>query len=319
MNPRILSFVPLVLVVSCDGSREVQVGPGESGAADLIKLALPDSITLPTGFRPEGIAISGNQLFTGSIPTGRIFRADLFTGAGQVIVEPPAGRSAIGMKVDEKGLLFVAGGQTGKAFVYDAETGADVAQYTLAEGNTFINDVVLTRHAAVFTDSRNPTLFRVPIGKDGKLCPQAKVTPLPLSGDFQFVAGQNNANGIISAEGSGALVIVQSATGKLFKVDAETGATKEIDLQGETMTNGDGLLLDGSRLLVVQNRKNQVAVVKLSDNLLEGTVEQLLTSPAFDVPSTVAAIDDSLYLPNARFGIPDPDNAEYNVVRIDRP
>ena len=86
---------------------------------------LQDVIQLPAGFQPEGVAISGTKLYTGSIPTGRIFKADITTGQGQVLVDPGAGRNSIGMKVDSRGRLFVAGGQTGKAYVYDAETGAD--------------------------------------------------------------------------------------------------------------------------------------------------------------------------------------------------
>jgi sugar lactone lactonase YvrE len=84
----------------------------------VVRAPPPDVISLPVGFRPEGIAISGTSLYAGSIPTGRVFRADITTGQGQVIVDPPAGRSAIGMKVDGRGRLFVAGGATGQAYVY---------------------------------------------------------------------------------------------------------------------------------------------------------------------------------------------------------
>ena len=39
--------------------------------------------------------------------------------------------------------------------------------------------------------------------------------------------------------------------------------TKLIDLGGAELTNGDGLRFAGSRLYVMQNRLNQIAVVKL--------------------------------------------------------
>ncbi len=49
--------------------------------------------------------------------------------------------------------IFAAGGPTGKAYVYDASTGALVQEYTLtAATGTFINDVIVTRDAAYFTD-----------------------------------------------------------------------------------------------------------------------------------------------------------------------
>ncbi len=83
--------------------------------------------------------------------------------------------------------------------------------------------------------------------------------------------------------------------------------------------NGDGILLDGQTLFVVQNRLNQLAVLSLAADLATGTVEQRITDPAFDVPTTVAASNGHLFLPNARFGIPDPDTAQFAVVRIARP
>src|SRR5215216_1995482 len=95
-------------------------------------------IALPVGFQPEGIAIRHGSFFVGSIATGAVYRGDLRTGTGQVLVQPQPGRAAIGLKVSRDGRLFVAGGPTGKAFVYDARTGAPLADHTLATGTPFI-------------------------------------------------------------------------------------------------------------------------------------------------------------------------------------
>jgi sugar lactone lactonase YvrE len=129
----------------------------------------------------------------------------------------------------------------------------------------------------------------------------------------------NNANGIAATADGTTLIIVQSNTGRLFTVNPDDGNTQVIDLGGESVPNGDGILLDGQTLFVVQNRLNQLAVITLAADLAAGTVEQRLTDPAFDVPTTVAASDGHLFLPNARFGIPDPDTASYSVVRIAKP
>ncbi|MBI5234018.1 MAG: superoxide dismutase [Deltaproteobacteria bacterium] len=306
----IFGLVLSLCMTGCGGS-----GTGSSGG---ISSTPPKVISLPDGFRPEGIAISGTQLFTGSITTGRIFRADITDGQGEVVVSAREGRSAIGMKIDSRGRLFVAGGQTGQAYVYNAGTGADLAVYALAQGNTFINDVIITADAAWFTDSRNPVIYKVPIKPDGSLADQAAITPLPLTGDFQLAAGQTNANGIAAAS-DGTLIIVQSVTGKLFTVDPTTGATHVIDLGAETVINGDGILLEGRTLFVMQNRLNRLAVVRLSQDLSSGTVEKRITDPLFDVPTTIAAVGKSLYLVNARFGTADPDSAEYSAIRIDKP
>ncbi len=92
------------------------------------KATFPETIPLPNGFQPEGISIGkGTTFYVGSIPTGAVYRGNLRTGAGRVLVPGAAGRAAIGIEFD-RGRLFVAGGQTGKAFVYDATTGALVRE-----------------------------------------------------------------------------------------------------------------------------------------------------------------------------------------------
>src|SRR5688500_8038256 len=112
--------------------------------------AFPDVIPLPPGFQPEGIAVGkGHTFYVGSIPTGAVYRGDLRTGEGEVLVPAQSGRVAIGLKYDERtGLLFVAGGPTGFAYIYDGETGENVDAIQLTTGPRFIHDVVMTRVAA---------------------------------------------------------------------------------------------------------------------------------------------------------------------------
>ena len=75
-------------------------------------------------------------------------------------------------------------------------------------------------------------------------------------------------NGIDATPNGKTLVIVQSGTGKLFTVDAERrGATTIVLAGGESVPNGDGILLDGRTLYVVQNQLNMVAKIKLAPNL----------------------------------------------------
>ena len=76
----------------------------------------------------------------------------------------------------------------------------------------------------------------------------------------------------------------------------------EIDLGGEVLTNGDGMLLEGSTLYVAQNRDNQIAVLELAEDLSSAALTDTLTSPDFDVPTTLADLDGVLYAVNARFG-----------------
>ena len=78
------------------------------------------------------------------------------------------------------------------------------------------------------------------------------------------------------------------------------------------------MLLKGRTLYVVQNRLNQVAVVKLNRAGTAGVVRSV-TDPGFDVPATVDDFGHSLYLPNARFATPPTPTTEYWITRIDKP
>jgi hypothetical protein len=280
----------------------------------------PATIRLPDGFRPEGIASGrGTSLYVGSIPTGAVWAGDARSGRGAVLVPPHAGRAAIGIKVDPRNRIFVAGGGTGQGYVYDARTGGDLASYQLTPAGTaatFVNDVVVTRKAAYFTDSQNRQLYVVPLGRHGRLPGQDAVRTLPLTGDDLVMQPGNNLNGIVAAKGGRVLIVVQSNTGKLFTVNPRTGVTDEIDLGGASVANGDGLLLLGRFLFVVRNRDNLIAVVKLSHSLSSGRVVAELTDPDFDVPTTLTVTAGSLYTVNARFGNPDPDNARYDIIRV---
>jgi sugar lactone lactonase YvrE len=293
----------------------ILVIPATAGAS-----TFPDTIRLPDGWQPEGIASGGGtSLYVGSIPTGAVWKGDARTGRGDVLVPGQEGRSAIGIKVDKRNRLFVAGGSTGKAFVYDAKTGRDLASYQLAAAGaaTFVNDVAVTSKAAWFTDSSAAQLYALPLGRHGRLPAQAKVRTLPLTGDFQLGTPGPNLNGIVAADGGRVLLAVQSNTGKLFRINPRTGATREVDLgMPAALTNGDGMLLAGRVLFVVQNRLNQIAVVKLSRSLDRGRVVATITDPDFDVPTTIAFQAGRLYAVNARFGTTDPQPARYDIIKV---
>lgn len=288
-------------------------------AAAAVAANFPDVIELPDGWRPEGIE-AGRQhtLYVGSIPTGAVRQIDARTGESFTLVQPTAGRSATGLEYDAKNeRLFVSGGGTGAAYVYDAMSGAPIADYLLAPAAPrFINDNVLTKDAVYFTDSQQPWFYRLPLGAEGALPSATEVQTIPLSGDYVHQPGVNNLNGIVATPNGKALIAVQSSTASLLRIDPGTGFAETIELIGGDATNGDGLLLEGQTLYVVQNRLNRVAVVKLAPDLGSGTVVGHLTHPAFSVPTTIDKQAGRLYLPNARFGVPSPDTAAYQVVGL---
>ncbi|HJU46931.1 MAG TPA: hypothetical protein VJ689_02280 [Gaiellaceae bacterium] len=291
------------------------VGAAATAATAASTAFFPEKINLPLGFQPEGIATVGTQFYVGSIPTGAIYHGNVVTGRGKVLVPPHSGRAAIGVDV-ERGQIFVAGGPTGNAFVYDARTGADVAAFDLASTtDTFVNDVVVTRTAAWFTDSRQKVLYKVGLGADGRASSGSPVTTVPLTGDIQYQTGFN-VNGIDATPDGETLVIVQSNTGQLFTVAAATGATHMIDLGGENVANGDGILLRGRLLWVVQNQQNRIAKILLGSDLASGRVLTRLTHRQFSVPTTIDDVGRWLYAVNARFGTPPTPTTPYWVTRL---
>jgi hypothetical protein len=285
-------------------------------SAALAQSAFPNKIALPNAFAPEGIEIgSGNTFYVGSVGTGAVYVGDLRTGAGRILVEgAPGVRSATGLEL-EGDRLWVSGARFGNALLYNAKTGALIKEIQLATGPgaTFINDAVVTKDAVYFTDSQRPVIYRVDLS--GIAGPGA-VTTIPLGGDYQHVPGQFNLNGIVATANGKTLIAVQSFARKLFTIDPTTGVATLIDLGGYDLSNGDGLLLQGRTLYVVQNRDNKVAVFELSPDLSTATFVRALTDPALDVPTTIDRAGNRLYVVNARFGTTTPTDQAYHVIRL---
>jgi sugar lactone lactonase YvrE len=141
------------------------------------------------------------------------------------------------------------------------------------------------------------------------------VRALQLKGDFKLQAGFN-ANGIDATPDGTTLVIVQSNTGRLFAVNPTTGIARRIDLGAESVPNGDGILLDGLTLYVVQNQLNVVAKIALRPGLGSGRVLRRLGDPMLDVPTTLDEQGTRLYAVNARFGTSATATTRYWVTRL---
>jgi sugar lactone lactonase YvrE len=303
----------LVMVLAVSGV--LSAAPALAHGTDFF----PKVIDLPNGFQPEGISIGrGTSFYVGSLVDGAIYRGDVSTGKGAILVKGVAGRQAVGTEVDSRNRLWVAGGQYGTAQVYDAQSGALITpEYQFVKPGTpaFVNDVVITRDAAYFTDSTNPVLYVVPLDRKGR--PGVAKT-LPILGEMKYETGFN-ANGIEASPDGRTLLVVQTNTAKLYSIDAKTGVSNQVVLGGEALTNGDGLLRRGNVLYVVQNLSNQITAYRLNRSYTSATLINTITDKEnFMVPTTVAAFGPFLYAVNARFDItpPVPPDTTYTVVRV---
>lgn len=287
-------------------------------AAPSVAAPPPDVVALPDGFAPEGITVTpGGTAYVGSLADGDVVRIDLHTGAVSGFISG-TGSMAVGLATDDWGRLWVAGGDAGVVRVHDLDDGGLVARRDLGGG--FVNDVVVTRDAAWLTDSFSAHLFRVPIGADGAIGTAAAV---PITGDWQQVAGAFNANGIAATPDGGRLVVVQTTapeqdgSSALYVVDPDSGVSDRIALRGG-IANGDGLVLVGRRLYVVENFSNAIAEIRLDGGLSSGVVLHHISDPRFRIPTTAAKVGARLWTVNARFDTPPGPAVDYDIVAVDR-
>jgi hypothetical protein len=283
-------------------------------------VAAPDVIVLPGASSAEGIARGeGDTFYAGDLFRGDIFRGDLGDRTAELFIDAPDGRGAVGMSADLRhDLLFVAGGFTGQAYVYDLGTGATVATYEFVrpappDVATVINDVAVTEEGAWFTDSLRGELFFVPVSGTGE---PGDFETLTLQGPAADTSGEFNLNGIAATERGNTLIVAHSANGALYTVDPETGDSAEI--ADVSVPAVDGIVVEGREFWAVQNNINQVSEVRLSRDLTAGSVVDVITDDAFQTPSTAIRYDGRLAVVNAKFDTGFPPTADqYEIVLVD--
>ncbi|WP_455835634.1 hypothetical protein [Pseudarthrobacter siccitolerans] len=262
-----------------------------------------DVIVLDGATSAEGIAAGeGSTFYAGELMTGDIFRGDIRDGKAKRFIDVPDGRMAVGMKADDdRDLLFVAGGSTGKAYVYSTHTRKTVAEVTLTmKAGSFINDVTLTDDGAWFTNSKHGELYQVKVNRWGEVRKDART--LTVKGGAGAALGTDDfgMNGIAAARDGDVLIVAHTKDKALYTVDKWTG--KSARIKGPDLEFIDGILVKGRTLWAVQNMSNQISRLELSYGLSSFRVEDVIKSEAFDIPTTVAKFEDTLAAVNAKFG-----------------
>jgi sugar lactone lactonase YvrE len=295
--------------------------------------SFPEIIPMPDGFQPEGITLGiGHTAYVGSLAGGAIYTVDLRTGETSTLVPPGVTDSplAVGLDFDARsGYLFVAGGLTDDGRVYNSDTGQRIHRFYFGTpGASWINDVLVTRNAAYFTNSFAPLIYKVPLDSNGK--PSGAVETLMLGGDWQNFTNPApagladmwiNANGIVGTPDNRMLIVVNYYSGRLYTVDPDTGYATEIDLGGHNVQTGDGLVLSGKTLYVVQNSPSRIAAFTMNPTYSAATLIEHLVDSDLDSPSTADSFGPWLYAVNAKFFdcFPGPcPTTEYEIVRVDK-
>ena len=247
---------------------------------------------------PEGVATrgGGKVFFVGATGDGTIYRGTVGNPTVTEFIPGAAGKSAIGMKI-RGDKLYVAGGMTGKIYVYSLRTKELLATFHTGPGG-FLNDLVVTGRGVFVTDSFRPVLWRVTNAqvRVGSGTPQA----IPVAPEITYTAGFN-LNGIVARGHE--LIVVQSSTGKLFSIELEKGGTtREIhEIASDPVPGGDGMLLDRGRLIVVQGSPAALRFLKLNHHASSAKLVATQTDPTLRGPSTVARARHLYLVVNADF------------------
>jgi hypothetical protein len=250
---------------------------------------------------PEGVAFQPEtgHFFVSSTSDGSILRGHVSEPAAGPFIPGTTGQfSAIGIKTDPAGRLYVAGGFTGTARVYGITSRALLGTFTSGPGG-FMNDVVVAKNGDVFvTDSFRPILWRIPaesVGSSGALEPWLSYAGTPI--EYTPVPDDFEVNGIVASDDGRYLVVVQANTGKLFRIEIATKEVVEIDVGASV--NGDGLQLLGRKLYAVAD--GGIVEVLLSGDLSRGEVVSRTTDPSFSSPTTNAIARGRMLVVNSQF------------------
>lgn len=257
------------------------------------------------GNNPEGVAWdpASQSFFVGTVATGAIHRGTLRDARLRPFITPDAAApadSAVGMKV-AGGRLYVAGGATGSIYVYNVKTGALLARFEAGPGG-FLNDLVVTPTGDVFvTDSFRPVLWHLTpaMVRAGSGAPDG----INVGPEIAYTPGQFNLNGIVARPSGRELIVVNSFSKSLFRIDIDRDnpAARKITRIDAPELAGDGLLIDQNRLLVVTGNPAAVTVLNLARLDLVARADRVLTDPSLRGPSTIARAGNRYLVVNADF------------------
>jgi sugar lactone lactonase YvrE len=266
---------------------------------------------------PEGIAADNKSgdFYVSSVADGSIYRGNVSSSDAELFLPGglPGGEdgrtSATGLKLDDEGRLYIAGGDTGKVFIYDTANKELVRSFD-AQGAGFLNDLAINPKTGdvYITDSFQPVIWRVPAGEVKDDPAEGKLDRwLPLTGTLITYEPGFNLNGIVATPNGRYLLTVQSNTGNLYRIDTETQQISLVEGLGKgTLGGGDGLVLKGHTLYVIRNQ-GFVTEISLGQKFESGQVEGDTPVPSptnevdGDFPTTGALVSGRLLVVNSQF------------------
>ncbi len=250
---------------------------------------------------PEGVSYdtATGKFYVGSTTDGTLYVGDVNNPAEMTIFSPCGADErvvAVGTKVDSNGKLWVAGGRTGKMWVYDTTDGSLVAQFTTPAGEAFINDMAITDSGVYFTDSFRPIIWRV----TNLDAPEAEAW-LDLTGSAINYTPGFNLNGIVATPDGKNLIVVHSIEGELYRINTETKEVFWVQTGTIPLTAGDGLAYVNGVVYVLRNSYAEIVRIDLAEDLNSGGGGEVTYSDLFIYPTTLAFTGNTFLVANSQF------------------
>lgn len=256
---------------------------------------------------PEGIAYShkAKSFYVSSLHYGKIGKVD-WTGKYSTFIDDKESISAIGIAADEKrSLLYVAISDPGvsvkttaamkiaKIGAYDLTTGkrkfiTDLAILNTTGGGNFANDMAFDNAGNIYlNNSASPIIYK--IDQTGKA--EVFVT----SDDWKKEGF--NLNGIVCNQKENYLLVCQSNTGEIYKVDIKTKKISKTTTS--PILGADGLIFHKNELIVISNSSRKIIKLISNDNWTSAkNVGEVNSEMTF--PTTGTRVNGKYYVLNAK-------------------
>jgi len=255
----------------------------------------------------EGIAIHpiDGMIYVSEVTSGRISRIDPENETSEVFLDTsPIRTEAVGLSFDSTGKqLWIAGGSTATAFVYDIATKALIASATSSE-ISFLNDVVVNENGiAFFSDSRSGNLFEATLANQS-----ISFRSLLTSKQASIIDSKSRNASLNGVAVSGSDILsVHTRSGRLYKIDA-TGSFIEMPVVDAGVVGRDGISVENGIIYGVDlayfNPDGKAGViVSAYDSMTRSfRVKARVEDDSFDTPTTLAIHNGRICAANSQFG-----------------
>ena len=266
---------------------------------------------------PEGIAYdaANKRILLSSLGSNTIMAFDPANNMTLVDTYTPdtTNPSGMGLKVSADGHVYAAVGNSGiqdngGLTVYDLSpsdadaTTVSVANFPCLDGETkcgMANDVVVDDSGVAYvTDSAIGRVFKVENG-EAELISDDEILR------WTDVSSPYGANGLVHVPDLGILLVFNTQTAALLKVDLTSNEVTEVTIDGEINGGGDGMLLSSDGTLYAVTGGSLITAFTTEDDWATATVAGTVdVSNGAEFPATMAfgETENEIYVTHVRLG-----------------